>query len=83
MEGSLPEATIQQNESDTSADKLVLVLSQDQYEIDFSWLSLEGILGEGAFGKVIKGQMKEAPRALKNCIELPMVVAVKMTKGIK
>jgi hypothetical protein len=50
------------------------------YEINPSHLVLGETLGEGAFGRVIKGELLQVPIWI-NTDKLPLVVAVKMVKG--
>ena len=54
----------------------------DEYEIDFGSLILGQELGQGAFGRVLKGYMKYYPNILKQTSDgKSPAVAVKLTKG--
>ncbi|CAH1794539.1 unnamed protein product [Owenia fusiformis] len=62
--------------SDIEASEALIEI--DDYEIKFSSLSLGPILGQGAFGKVVRADIDARPKIMKN-LSLP-VVAVKMLK---
>ncbi|XP_013403024.1 uncharacterized protein LOC106168493 isoform X2 [Lingula anatina] len=68
---------IEEGRSPEQTDLVGGVGAVDDYEINLSSLALLDVLGQGAFGKVVRGQLKEAcARASKNSL-----VAVKMLKA--
>ena len=62
-----------------------LLITADEWEIPPEQVIVEGNIGEGAFGEVLKGAVKgplsnpKVPRALKSSICIP--VAIKMLKS--
>ena len=57
------------------------MLMSDEYEIDYSALRFTEIIGEGAFGKVMKAQLDLSVSPLGGRASGVKVVAVKMLKG--
>ena len=53
----------------------------DDYEIDYSRLDFISVIGEGAFGKVVKAEYR--PPSENGEIKPSQIVAVKMLKGKK
>ena len=53
---------------------------KENYEINPDNLILKETLGEGAFGRVVRGELLQVPRGV-TVDKLPMIVAVKMVKG--
>ena len=62
-----------------------MLITADEWEIPPDQVLVEGSVGEGAFGEVLKGTVKgplcnpKVPRALKSSICIP--VAIKMLKS--
>lgn len=61
------------------SDKKAL-LAMDGYEIDYSCLDFISVIGEGAFGKVVKAEYYPSTTDRRN--QQGKIVAVKMLRGM-